>query len=1596
MVPSALWGELEPVSIAGDNTAFNEFLQPYGTANPFWVGVDVDSGYLYAAISHGIQVLDLHTNPASPTVNKVVDGPSTLRFWPLGEVKQPLRGIDVEGSLGGIVGQAGIGTAIFDFTNPIGPRLLYQDSAYDGSQIYATTIGAKKYAFSAAATGVRTGVAIYNMTVASGFSACLQNTGACPGVFLGVIGNGAAYVHGAGNYVAFSSLSSTQIWDVSNPAAPIGPRMSAFAFPSSAYGLAMWQVGGTYYLGMRTGTEGRIYDVSCIASGLGCTSGSPGTLIWSQAMPGGTPELTVTYSTSGSRRFLYFGNDNKCGSGPPDAQREFLIDVTNPASAHDITPPTTVLVQNSGGVAQPTGYWNWYYRRNPSGFNQVMPRNGKFYNEYFYRAAFSMMDVHKLAGGVAPTANFSWSPTEIYPGTPVSFTDLSSGAPTSWSWTFAPDGSPSSAVSRNPANITFAAMGTKAVGLTATNTVGPSLLKTQQVPVLDPAPAIAAVNISPTNPVVCQPVTFSATGVTGKPALGYSWNVATNPGGQSAASSTSPGFTWVTNSSTTPGGYSSTLQVQNTSGTATKSINFTLGSLAMLPAGGTFTPSNDSFSAGTVQFHVAVAGATEWNWDFGDGAGFTGWTNDPVAGPNPTRSYTTTGNKSVVVQIRNCVELARSSSTLTVNISQLTPLVAGFQAQCGIFGCDATVGTPLVFTDTSSGGPDHWDYDWDGNGTYEDAGHTTPVTVHTYVVAGSYHPKLLVHRGAETASFTHSNIVVDSGGPSASITISGSSTVNINTALVLTGIPASCSASATGWTWSVGTGSITGPANTSAISVKWTTVGTKSVSVTNTGCTGASGSKSVTVTDPNTNPGTLAAAFTVTPASPAIAQSVTFDGSSSTGAPTGYSWDFGDGQNATGVTATHAYATAGTYTLRLTVTKPGTGVFCPGGTCSAEKAQPVIVGATPPIQVDFTTSAPCTNQFGLLTCSGNAGAAINFVATGVGATSFTWSFGDGSPNATGGTVSHAFGESGSFTVTVTGTDGHTSQIKSRVFQIDGATFPLDYTTSATCSSPLGIESCNGHTGSAIDFTAVSASATSYGWSFGDGTPDTTGGTARHTFANPGSYQVMLTASDGHTNASKSRSFVITGVPVPPSRSVIVPWVGQTPAPAQQTSDLFINNPGTVDLPVTITFRKRGVPDTNPPKVTRTVPARGTLLVTDVLGQLFTQPNTGFLVVTVDGIQQLPVVAEINTTTSSTGARLTQSIPGLPLDSSNSQSTGQKLHLVGLSDGPDSNSAVGISNGGGGRADVRLEFFGADGSPLSTSDPIVLAGSSQKQLTLQQLRGTFSVGSQRDYRVEIESLTDGQVFTFGAGRSSTTADPSFLRSRPANSPKSYLLGVFDTSANTTSRWQSDLVIANPADAAQSAVLTFVANGVGAPSAPVTINLAAGETKRLVNVLGTTFNATNKTGMVISQAAGSAGTYPVLSAQSYDNTTPTRRYGETVESFTESEAAGQGHHMVLLGLRQSTAYDSVFWVAGVGSATAVYDIIFRDFQGNQLLKIANKRVGPGRLKQYPGSAVANAPNGLFSVDIVVRAGQIIAAGKVTTLSSKDPAYIKGQAY
>lgn len=113
-----------------------------------------------------------------------------------------------------------------------------------------------------------------------------------------------------------------------------------------------------------------------------------------------------------------------------------------------------------------------------------------------------------------PVAIFSASDSSVCIGQLVNFTDLSTGSPTSWSWTF-PSGTPATATTQNVSGVTWAAAGSYTVTLAATNVNGTN--STTMVITVNPNPTVTA-SASPNSICVGQQSTL-----TGGGAATYVW-----------------------------------------------------------------------------------------------------------------------------------------------------------------------------------------------------------------------------------------------------------------------------------------------------------------------------------------------------------------------------------------------------------------------------------------------------------------------------------------------------------------------------------------------------------------------------------------------------------------------------------------------------------------------------------------------------------------------------------------------------------------------------------------------------------------------------------------------------------------------------------------------------------------------------------------------------------------------------------------------------------------------------------------------------------------------------------------------------------------
>ncbi len=260
----------------------------------------------------------------------------------------------------------------------------------------------------------------------------------------------------------------------------------------------------------------------------------------------------------------------------------------------------------------------------------------------------------------------------------------------------------------------------------------------------------------------------------------------------------------------------------------------------------------------------------------------------------------------------------------------------------------------------------------------------------------------------------------------------------------------------------------------------------------------------------------------------------------STSIPTAWNWSFGDGTtNATVKNPVHTYSTAENYTVTLTVSNAA-------GSNTTTKPSYINVGTS------ATTQKPVAS-FNSNVTSGNAPLNIAFTDTSTSIpTSWNWSFGDGTTNATVKNPTHTYSAPGNYTValTVSNSAGSNTTIKPSYVNLG---------TAITTQKPVSSFGSNVTSGTAplnVLFTDTSTNTpTAWNWSFGDGTANSTIKNPTHTYSAAGNYTVALTVSNSAgSNATTKASYIKVTANTPPNvaKPVVSFWASRTSGTAPIT------------------------------------------------------------------------------------------------------------------------------------------------------------------------------------------------------------------------------------------------------------------------------------------------------------------------------------------------------------------------------------------------------------------------------------------------------------
>jgi PKD repeat protein len=785
----------------------------------------------------------------------------------------------------------------------------------------------------------------------------------------------------------------------------------------------------------------------------------------------------------------------------------------------------TLNVSTQGGVPSGVSY-NWYDQATGG----TLLHTGNTFttpvlstNTTYYLSSCPGFQRIAMQVNVSPiTAAISAVPACV--NSPVAFTGTatSAGTITGWSWNFG-DGTPASTI-QNPSH-SYTTAGNFTVTLTVTDNAGCTTTATQTI-TIGAAPSIS---ISSLNSSGCAPFAVTFLNNTTN-ANTYTWNFGD---GSPTSSQATPLHTY-----NSPGNYSVTLTATSGSGcsqtvTITNMITVNARPLS------SFNSSGSVCMGDTVFFTNNSSGngspITSYSWNFGDGS--------PASSQqNPFHIYTAFGNYNVTLTANtaNCnddttitVSVSSSpvaafssavtsgcgslnanfsnsttgSSFFTWNFGDGTPastaqnpvhnystpgtytvtLIAG-QGSCAdtvqqvnyitvyniplssFSASTVCIGDTTQFTNLSNGNGDPIiSYSWNfGDGSSQSSS-ATPV--HVYSSSGSYQVQLSVNTANcsddTTITVNVSNGPVASFGASAT---SGCGTLTVGFTNNSTG--------STTFIWDFGDGTVASTATTPVHTYNNAGIFTVTLIATQGSC-----SDTIIVPAMINIQSAPAASFSV--ATACEGEVVQFTNLSPGGL--NYQWNFGDGGTSSVASPSHVYLSSGSFSVTLTAGN---------GTCTDDTTITLNINARPQVSFAASQTSGCDNV------------SVQFTNSTTGATTYSWTFGDGN-SSTQMSPSNLYSAPGTYSVLLTATGNGCSSTHAVMNMITVYASPVasfNTVPAAICS------------GECVMFTDQSTgSNTSWNWSFQGGIP------AGSALQNPaqvcynaaGNFDVTLIVSDAH-------------------------------------------------------------------------------------------------------------------------------------------------------------------------------------------------------------------------------------------------------------------------------------------------------------------------------------------------------------------------------------------------------------------------------------------------------------------------------------------------
>lgn len=162
----------------------------------------------------------------------------------------------------------------------------------------------------------------------------------------------------------------------------------------------------------------------------------------------------------------YLGLQHTWGSNPPSCNNDDGFADTPNSSSENYGCNYNSNTCSGGNVDQIENYMSYANCQNMYSTDQAA-----YMNSVLSNTRSSLLSSTGCEPTSSPSADFTADKTTVQAGGYVSFSDLTTGVPTTWSWNFGGGGTPNTSTDKDP-TIQFNTIGTYTVSLTVTNTLG--------------------------------------------------------------------------------------------------------------------------------------------------------------------------------------------------------------------------------------------------------------------------------------------------------------------------------------------------------------------------------------------------------------------------------------------------------------------------------------------------------------------------------------------------------------------------------------------------------------------------------------------------------------------------------------------------------------------------------------------------------------------------------------------------------------------------------------------------------------------------------------------------------------------------------------------------------------------------------------------------------------------------------------------------------------------------------------------------------------------------------------------------------------------